>query len=242
MNLKNIEKELETIWNYMVLNEPIKKSDLIIGCGCQSLTIPITCANLYKQGFADKIIFAGGLGKITKNSFKKPEAEIYKEIAMKEGIPEEKIWIENKSTNTGDNFRFSKQIIEKENWEIRKILIVHNRFSERRTLSSAKAIIKGKELHITSANVSFKEFMERLQNREENRIIKIISSIVGDIQRMIIFPQFGWQIKQDVPQEVIEAYKKLKNMGFNEFIMSKEMIQENINKYGIIEKEPIFWS
>lgn len=242
MNLKNIEKELETIWNYMVLNEPVQKSDLIIGCGCQSLTIPITCADLYKKGYADKIIFAGGLGKITKNNFNKPEAEIYKEIAIKEGIPEEKIWIENKSTNTGDNFRFSKQIIEKENWDIRKILIVHNKFSERRTLSSAKAIIKDKELHITSADVSFKEFIERLQNREENRIIKIISSIVGDIQRMIIFPQFGWQIKQDVPQEVIEAYKKLKNMGFNEFVMSKEMIQKDINKHGIIEKEPIFWS
>ena len=145
MNIKSIEKELKIIWDYMVLDEDFPKCDLIIGCGCQSLTIPITCANLYKQGYADKIIFAGGLGKITKYHFKKAEAEMYKEIAIQEGVPEEKIWIENKSTNTGDNFRFSKKIIDEENWNIKNILIVHNKFSERRTLSAAKAIIKDKE-------------------------------------------------------------------------------------------------
>lgn len=237
MNIKSIEKELKIIWDYMVLDEDFPKCDLIIGCGCQSLTIPITCANLYKQGYADKIIFAGGLGKITKYHFKKAEAEMYKEIAIQEGVPEEKIWIENKSTNTGDNFRFSKKIIDEENWNIKNILIVHNKFSERRTLSAAKAIIKDKELYITSAKVSFDDFIQSLQNKEEKRIIKIVSSMVGDIQRMIIFPQFGWQIKQ----EVQNAYRKLKSMGFDEFVISKEKIKQEIEKYGIIEKEPILW-
>lgn len=196
---------------------------------------------MYKQGYADKIIFAGGLGKITKYHFKKAEAEMYKEIAIQEGVPEEKIWIENKSTNTGDNFRFSKKIIDEENWNIKNILIVHNKFSERRTLSAAKAIIKDKELYITSAKVSFDDFIQSLQNKEEKRIIKIVSSMVGDIQRMIIFPQFGWQIKQEVPQEVQNAYRKLKSMGFDEFVISKEKIKQEIEKYGIIEKEPILW-
>ena len=166
---------------------------------------------------------------------------MYKEIAIQEGVPEEKIWIENKSTNTGDNFRFSKKIIDEENWNIKNILIVHNKFSERRTLSAAKAIIKDKELYITSAKVSFDDFIQSLQNKEEKRIIKIVSSMVGDIQRMIIFPQFGWQIKQEVPQEVQNAYRKLKSMGFDEFVISKEKIKQDIEKYGIIEKEPILW-
>ena len=65
--------------------------------------------------------------------------------------------------------------------------------------------------------------------------------MVGDIQRMIIFPQFGWQIKQEVPQEVQNAYRKLKSMGFDEFVISKEKIKQEIEKYGIIEKEPILW-
>ena len=58
---------------------------------------------------------------------------------------------------------------------------------------------------------------------------------------MIIFPQFGWQIKQEVPQEVQNAYRKLKSMGFDEFVISKEKIKQEIEKYGIIEKEPILW-
>ena len=30
-------------------------------------------------------------------------------------------------------------------------------------------------------------------------------------------------------------------MGFDEFVISKEKIKQEIGKYGIIEKEPILW-
>lgn len=42
-----IDKEtiemLHIIWNYMILNMQIEKSDLIIGCGCVNLEIPVKC-------------------------------------------------------------------------------------------------------------------------------------------------------------------------------------------------------
>ena len=92
-----------------------------------------------------------------------------------------------------------------------------------------------------AGKTSIYESIYYTENKEEKRIIKIVSSMVGDIQRMIIFPQFGWQIKQEVPQEVQNAYRKLKSMGFDEFVISKEKIKQEIEKYGIIEKEPILW-
>ena len=49
-------ESLEIIWNYMVLNMKIEKSDLIIGCGCKDLEIPKKCSELLKQGY-DKYIF-----------------------------------------------------------------------------------------------------------------------------------------------------------------------------------------
>ena len=62
-----------------------------------------------------------------------------------------------------------------------------------------------------------------------------ISTIVGNIQRMIIYPQFGWQEKEEVANNVLDAYNKLKELGFTKFILSKEQIKELINKYGIID-------
>jgi len=232
-----IVQALKIIWDYMVLDQKIEKSDLIIGCGCKSLEIPRKCSELLKLNYANKILFAGGYGRITSKEFKKPEAEIYREIALKEGINEDQIYIENKSTNTGDNFRFSLKIIKENNIEAKKIIIVHNKMSERRTYSTAKAIIKDCELYITSTNVVFDEFINKIKLRTEKDVNDIISSILADVQRIIIYPQFGWQIENEVPDEVIKAYYLLKNRGFNKFIFNKDDIQKMIERYGIKDGE-----
>lgn len=233
---------LKVIWDYMKLGEPLEKSDLIIGCGCANLEIPIKCAKLYKEGYAKKILFTGGYGKITTKIFDKPEAIIYKEIAISHGVIEEDILIEDKSTNTGDNFRFSLDVLNKNKIKYDKIIIVHKPFSERRTLSSAKAILKNSQLIITSLDTTFEKSIEQLKNHKYEKIVDIISTIVGDIQRMIIYPQFGWQIECNVPKNVIKSYEYLKNIGFNKYIIYEKEIKNMISLYGIIsgQKENYF--
>lgn len=230
-----ITMALKEIWNYMKLNQPLKKCDLIIGCGCANLDIPVKCAKLYKEGYANKILFTGGYGKITAKIFDKPESRIYKEIAISHGVLEKNILIEDKSTNTGDNFRFSIDVLNKNKIKYDKIIIVHKPFSERRTLSSAKAILKDSELIITSLDTTFEKTLEQLKSHKYEKIVDIISTIVGDVQRMIIYPQFGWQVACEVPEKVVEAYRYLKNLGFNNYIISEKEIKNMISLYGIIE-------
>ena len=228
-------EKLRTIWNYMVLDEPIQKCDLILGCGCSNLDIPIKCSKLLKQGYGKNILFTGGLGKITKNVFLKPEAEIYKEIALREGIKEEQIYVENRSRNTGKNFRFSLQIIEENKIKSDKILVVHNKLSERRTLATAQCIMKDKQIFITSPSSSFETFMEKLEKKETEERNNRISLLLGDVQRMLIFPQFGWQIEQEVPTKVLESYEVLKNKGYTKYLFTPKEIQTLMDKYGTIE-------
>lgn len=237
INKDKIEKSLKEIWDYMNMNQSLEKSDLIIGCGCANLDIPIRCADLLKKGYASKILFVGGLGKITKNNFNKSEAEIYKDIALSNGIKEEDILIETKSTNTGDNFKFAMKLLEKNNVKCNKIIIVHKPLNERRTYSTAKMILKDKELMITSPNLTFEEYLKELKRKSIEDINNEISVIVGDIQRMIIYPQFGWQIKNEVPDSIIKRYTYLKNLGFSKCILTKHQIKSLIAKYGIIEGE-----
>lgn len=230
---------LKIVWDYMVIETPIEKSDLIIGCGCLNLKIPVRCSELIKQGFADKVIFAGGLGKLTQNEFKKSEAEIFKQIAIENGINKNDILVENKSTNTGDNFKFTKKIMEENNINANKIIIVHNNLSRRRTLNAAKVVFPNKKLSITSPKLTFEESIENLNRKTNTQAKNIISVMVGDIQRIIIFPQFGWQVKDIVPDKVIQAYYELKAMGYDDYIFSKEQIQSLIDKSGTIEGEEL---
>lgn len=223
---------LKVIWNYMHLNHSLKKCDVIIGCGCSYMEVPVKCATLKKEGYAPKILFCGGLGKRTQYSLNQTEAEVFKEIAIKEGVPEEDILMETRSTNTQDNFKFARKILEEENIPYNRILIVHGPFSERRTLAAAETIFLDKELVITSPNVTFDSFLELLESNPAEAF-DIICVIVGDIQRMVIYPQFGWQTEQPIPNEVYQAYHDLKKLGFTKFIWTLEKIEELIDKFGI---------
>ncbi|MDE5539690.1 MAG: YdcF family protein [Bacilli bacterium] len=229
-NKDNIVACLKVIWDYMGLNEHVKKCDLIIGCGCTNMDIPVKCANLYKKGFASKILFVGGLGKVSKNLFSKPEAEIYRDIALKEGVPGEDILVETKSTNTGDNFKFALEIIKEKGLKADNILIVHTKLHERRTMSCAKVVLSDRNLMITSPDISFEEFVENLEHKD---IEIVLSSVVGDIQRLIVYPEFGWQVENEVPDKVLQASAYLKGLGYTKFIITPEEVQNLIEQYGL---------
>lgn len=114
---------VKKVWDYLYLGEKIEKCDCIIGCGCHDLHVAERCAELYNMGYADIIIFSGGVGKVTKNILTMTEAENFAKIAIKLGVPEEKIYLEKVSTNTEDNFRNVKKLVENENLNIDSFLI-----------------------------------------------------------------------------------------------------------------------
>ena len=103
-------KYIQILWDFMKLNQPLKKSDFIIVLGCADIKVADVAIDVYNQGLSDKIIFSGGLGKITKNIWKIPEANKFAALAEKRGVPKEKIYIENQSTNTIENFKFTKNL------------------------------------------------------------------------------------------------------------------------------------
>ena len=86
---------------------------------------------------------------------------------------------------------------------------------------------------ITSPELTFEEWIQRLETMEEVRAKEIISVLVGDIQRMVIFPQFGWQVKQEMPEEVIQVYQYLKQLGYTKYIFFQEEINQLVEQYGL---------
>lgn len=214
----NKVENLKVIWDYMCLNQEVKKCDTIFGAGCHDLDIPKKCVELYKEGYADKIIFSGGLGKVTTDIWNKPEAVIFKEVAIELGVPEKNIFVETESTNTGDNFRFTKKLIEEKNLNIQSFIIVTTPYAERRCYASFKAIMEDKECIITSYDNSFDNFIKEKENQEVSLDEKI-NVLVGDLQRMKVYAQKGWQIKQDIPDNVWNAYEELVSMGYDKYVI-----------------------
>jgi Uncharacterized conserved protein len=70
----------------------------------------IQAVKLYKLGVVKHLLISGGNGKTEKKDFR--EAEWVKKELMVMGIPDSVIYVEDKSNNTADNAKYSRQILD----------------------------------------------------------------------------------------------------------------------------------
>jgi len=70
---------------------------------------------------------------------------------------------------------------------------------------------------VTSPQVGLEEYLAGYSNGALDRD-EIINVMVGDLQRIKTYPELGFQIPQDIPKEVWDAYLKLLDMGYTKYI------------------------
>src|SRR4030095_13011792 len=99
------------IWDYHQLNHQLSRADAILVLCSHDKAVAERGAQLYLEGWAPLLIFSGGLGAIPRQMGTEPEADQFAAIAMAMGIPRDRILIENKSTNTGENVLFTKALL-----------------------------------------------------------------------------------------------------------------------------------
>jgi len=208
--MENIDLYAKKIWNYMLMNQKLEKADIIFALGSNSILTAERAAELYYLGFAPYIICSGGFGKDTK--FSKPEAEVFADILYKKGIPKEKVFVENKATNTGENILFSKQLLAEKGITVHKVLAVQKPYMERRTFATLSKQWPEVIFQVTSSNISFEEYM-----RDDDFKKKSIHVLVGDLLRIREYPKLGFQIKQEIPDEVWDAGQGLLSLGYNKY-------------------------
>lgn len=173
---------------------------------------------MFLDGWAPLLIFSGGLGVITKNMWSEPEADQFAEIAVGLGVPPEKILVENQSTNTGENIRFTKRLLAQKQINPQKFILVQKPYMERRSFATFRRLWPEKEVMVTSPKVSFSEYLENYVNSELSAD-DVISIMVGDLQRIRVYADKGYQIHQEVPDEVWSAYDELVAAGFNRHLI-----------------------
>lgn len=211
-------KYIQTLWDYMRLNQTLEKADCIIVLGCSDIKVADVAIDIYNKGFANKIIFSGGYGKITKNIWKIPEANKFAEIAQNKGVPKDKIYIENKSTNTIENFKFTKYLIETEKLNIHSAIFVCRPYVERRTWACMMKYMPQYKGIITSENISCYEYMKNY-NIEGVSKDAWINVLVGDIQRLKLYAEKGLQEKVNIPDNVWNSYKELIKKGYDKDLL-----------------------
>ena len=202
------------LWDYHHLNQSLEKSDCILVLGSHDLRVAERGAELYLQGLAPILIFSGGLGNLTKEIWKEPEADKFATIALGMGVPQDAILIENKSTNTGENILFTQQLLKEKGLNPQSFIIVHKPYMERRSYATFKKYWPDKKLIVTSPQISFEEYPN-----DKIPLEKVINIMVGDLQRIKIYPEKGFQIFQEIPDDVWLAYEELISLGYDKHLI-----------------------
>ncbi len=203
----------QIVWDYHHVNHSLKKSDCIMVLGSHDTRVADRGAELYLEGFAPWIIFSGGLGNLTEGIWDEPEADIFARIAVEKGVPLDAIIIENRSTNTGENIRFSYALIQERDIFPQSIILVQKPYMERRTYATFSKQWPGEpvDFKVTSPQLSFEEYPNEEITQEQ-----VVHIMIGDLQRIKVYPEKGFQIHQDIPHHVWDAYERLIAKGYTE--------------------------
>jgi len=214
-----IRQLAEKVWNYHLLNQPLSEADAILVLCSHDTVVAERGAQLFLEGWAPLLIFAGGLGSITKHLWREPEADQFAQIAVRMGVPRDKILIENRSTNTGENVLFTKQMLAARQIDPRKFILVQKPYMERRTYATFRKVWPEKEFVVTSPQIAFDDYLNRYSH-EALSVEDVVNIMVGDLQRIRLYPQRGFQVHQDIPREVWEAYEELVEAGYDKRLVS----------------------
>ncbi|RYU94567.1 YdcF family protein [Emticicia agri] len=204
------------LFDYHFLQQPLQKADCIFVLGSHDPSVADYAAQLYNEGFAPYIIFSGGVvrpvGEL-RNTVPKTEAEAFFDIAISRGVPAEAILLENEATNTGANFICTKKLLQEKNLNFKRFILVQKPYMIRRTYATAMVQFKEFDFVVSALPDTYDSYIARCLAEGITKE-RVISNMTGDLQRLKIYPDKGFLIAMDIPEEVWSAYERLLELGF----------------------------
>ncbi|MGW1976545.1 YdcF family protein [Streptomyces sp. NPDC001889] len=197
------------IWDYHQMDHDLCPADVAIGLGSHDLGVATTTADLYHQGLAKVVVFTGGNSPTTARVFPRGEAVHYAEHAIALGVPEHAILVEPKAANTGENIVFSRALLDQAGVHPATVLLVTKPYMQRRSYATVRKVWPEVEVVCASEQLAFEDYVASIG---DGRLV--VDMLVGDLQRVIEYPQRGFAVEQHVPEDVREAYGDLVAAGF----------------------------
>src|SRR5262249_31622521 len=94
------------------------------------------------------------------------------------------------------------------------LILVQKPYMERRAYATFMNFWPGKKVIEASPQIPFSEYPTAEVPRD-----LVINMMVGDLQRIRTYPAQGFQIEQEIPEDVWQAYEKLVEMGYDKQLL-----------------------
>jgi len=163
----HIHELAEIVWNYHRLNHQLVPADVILVLCSHDTSVAERGAQLALDGWAPLLVFSGGLGAITKRMWTEPEADQFAAIARRMGVADDRILIENRSTNTGENITCTQALLAERGLDPQTFIVVQKPYMERRSYATFRQRWPEKTVRVTSPQVSFRDYLDKLRSAKD---------------------------------------------------------------------------
>jgi uncharacterized SAM-binding protein YcdF (DUF218 family) len=204
-----VDRDARTVWAYHQVHHALAEADAILVLGSHDTRVAERGAELLLGGWAPLVVFSGNLGALTSHIWRRPEAEIFAEVAAARGVPRKRMLLEVQATNTAENVTLSRALLAEHGIHPRRVIAVQKPYMERRTLATFQQRWPEVGVCVTSPQIGFDDYPNEAISRED-----VIHIMLGDLQRLVVYGERGWSAPQALPAEVAAAFERLVAAGY----------------------------
>ncbi|MDL4774514.1 YdcF family protein [Spirillospora sp. NBC_01491] len=202
------------VWDHLVLLTPLDTADVILALGCHDTRVAVHAARLWHEGRAPLLVVSGGHGKIT-SAWAETEALAFARVARGHGVPEEALLLEETAANTGENITATRALLDARGVAVGRGILVAKPYMTRRALATARRQWPGVEWLAAAPELGYDSY---LGGEDERRFIELM---VGDLQRMRVYAERGFQVPMPVPEAAWAAHEELARLGFDRYVIGR---------------------
>lgn len=210
-----IRADAERVLAYLAATDapPATPADAILGFGVFDLALPRFCAELHLRGLAPRLVFTGGIGAGT-GDLGGPEADAWRAEVRRAypQIPDAAFVLETRSTNTGENVRFTAELLARCDpplvlgRELRSIIVVASPSRLRRAWLTLRHLVPGLRTHRRMPPIDF----DREAALYARQGTPYLAHLAGELDRLVDYPRRGWIAAEPLPPNIVAAHARLR--------------------------------
>lgn len=208
------------LWNYCLVPHEPAPADVIVALGTNDLRVAEHAADLYRRGYGPTLVCTGGVAHqhdLLATSWEKTEAEMFADVAMRHGVPCDRILLEMRATNTAENLLLTSQLLNDVGIHARNVIFAVKPFTQRRVWAALPLKWPNVTATLSSPPLTLDDYFTAELPAE-----KVVNILMGDVQRLWVYGRRGWSMPQPVPPEVKSAYDRLVALGFTKHLIPDE--------------------
>jgi uncharacterized SAM-binding protein YcdF (DUF218 family) len=204
----------QTLFDYLtVRSSNLDRADVIIGFGHFDPKIPARCYDLYRKGYASRLLFTGGMGAGTAD-LRQPEALYFRDEVKRlyPEIPEGALVLEAESTHTGENVLYSLRCLQEigVGSGLTQVILVANAYRQRRVWLTWQRHAPSVSAFNAPPSTTFETEQAMFAEKGQD----LIGFMIGEVDRIRRYADLGYIVRVKVPGEIMRACDHLRDLGY----------------------------